>query len=239
MLNPYPSTATKAVLLDLMFEECGRAGYEFDRSPGEDASALRRLDALMAEWQAQGIALNYNFPATFGQSQPADAAGIPDSAVNTVAAWGAMRIAPGMGKSISPETRKAMSDGLAFLRAETATIPSMKLPTTTGMGIGKKSWSVWYPFNTDQWPTDPITLVDVVPADTTAKAGIAWATTLSGQAEGAQLVLINSVSGKYTLTGNLLSGVGLTAGTDAPVVRQVLPGAANSPLDTTLAIVVS
>jgi len=237
-LNPYPSTATKAALLDLMFEECGRAGYEFDRSPGEDASALRRLEAMLAEWQGEGVALNYNFPVAFGTSQPTDVAGIPDSTINTVAAWGAFRIAPGMGKTLSAETRKAMADGRAFLRAETSTIPERILPRTTARGIGHKPYSIWRPFADDAL-VETITLVDLVLSDATALAADDYAATIGGYAQGAQLTLVDDVGGKYVLFGNLLQGAGLSAGTDAPIVRQTLPGATNSPYDTTFAIVVS
>lgn len=236
MLNPYPSTATKADLLDLMFEECGRAGYEFDRSPGEDASALRRLDAMMAEWQARGITIGYNFPTTFGQGQPTDKAGIPDAAINTVAAWAAFRIAPGMGKTISAETRKAMADGLAFLRAETATIPEMLLPKSTARGIGWKPWAIWRPFETDDW-VDGVTLGDVTVADSTCLAADGYACTVD-YTQGAVLTLKADL-GKFTLVNGLLTGTGLSAGTYQPILRQTYPGATNSPLDTTLTITVS
>ena len=240
MLNPLPSTATKALILDLMFEECGRAGYEFDRTSSEDASALRRLDALMSEWQAQGIYLNYNFPAVLGQSQPTDAAGVPDAVVNTVALAGALRIAPGMGKTLSPETRKALADGIAFVRAETATIPSALFPRTTPSGLGNKPWSIWYPFEREaSVSVDQTVLADLVISDATAPTGSTYAAVLSGYPQGVQLQLTNSVGGKYTLNGNLLQGVNLTAGTDAPIVTQVLPGATNSPYATAFAIVVS
>lgn len=146
MLNAAPATASKAQLLDLIFEELGRAGYEFDRTPGEEISALRKVDAMLAQWAAEGIVLNYNFPAIFGQGLPTDDLGIPDSAIDTVAAWAAFRVAPGMGKTISPETRKAMADGKAFLRAETAKIPSMRLPRNTARGSGNYPNAIWRPF---------------------------------------------------------------------------------------------
>ena len=236
-MNPYPSTALKSDLLDMVFEECGRAGYEFDRSPGEDASALRRIDAMMAEWQAKGINLNYNFPTSFGKGAPTDPTGIPDAAMNTVAAWGAFRIAPGMGKTISPETRKAMADGLAFLAAETATIPTMLYPKTTQKGMGWKPWAIWYPFTTDQW-SDTLTLGDATVAETSCLAANGYVCTV-GITQGALLTLKDNAGGKFNLVNGILTGSSLSAGTYSPIVRQTFPGATNSPLDTTLTITVS
>jgi P22 tail accessory factor len=237
-MNPYPSTSFKSDILDMMFEECGRAGYEFDRTAGEDASALRRLDAMLAEWQAEGVNLNYNFPAIFGKGLPTDSTGIPDAAVNGVALWGAFRIAPGMGKTISPESRKALSDAKAFLRAETSSIPSVIFPRNTIRGTGNRFGQPWEPYQWESMATD-ITLATLVLSDTTSAAGVDYAATISGNAQGGQLTLISDVGGKYTLSGNLLRGTGLTAGTDMPVVREFYPGATNSPFDTTFSIVVT
>lgn len=235
MLNPYPSTAIKAQLLDMIFEELGRAGYEFDRSPDEDVSALRKTDALMAQWEAEGITLNYNFPAIFGNSLPTDAMGVPDAALDTIAAWAAFRVAPGIGKTMSAESRKAMADGKAFLRAETAKIPSMKFPGNTPRGLGNR-WSVWRPYF-PQTCDQPLTLGDLVLSDASARAGLDYAATLSNIAQGAQLVLVDDAGGTFVLTGNLLRAAALPAGNYEPVVRQILPGATNSAHDTVLSVV--
>lgn len=235
-LNPYPSTATKAQLLDLIFEELGRAGYDFDRQPGEELSALRKVDALLAQWQAQGVHLNYNFPAVFGQSKPTDAMGVPDATLDTIAMWAAMRVAPGIGKTMSAESRKAMADGKAFLFAETATIPEMSYPRTTAKGIGWKPWGIWYPFMTDDTSTT-IALGDLELADNTNPAGLDYATTVSNP-YGAQLGLIDG-SGLFTLTGSLITATAVPAGSYTFTVRQTYPGATNSPYDTALTVTVS
>ena len=145
-LNSSPSTATKGQVADLIAEELGRAGYDFDIQPGEVLSWLRKMDALLAQWQAQGITLNYNFPASFGTSKPTDMMGVPDAALDTIAAWVAMRVAPGIGKTMSTESRKAMADGLSLLRSETAVIPCMHYPKTTAIGSGWNPWAIWRPF---------------------------------------------------------------------------------------------
>jgi hypothetical protein len=138
-----PSTATKRQILDMMFEEAGLASYNFSRTPEQDFSALRKLDALMGEWQVQGLSLNYNFPATFAAGDPDDVAGIPDWAVNTVAIAAAYRVFPGMGKTASPETRKAYAEGMAAIRVACSTTPERKLSRGTPLGAGNKPYSTW------------------------------------------------------------------------------------------------
>ncbi len=237
MLNPYPSTATKGQVADLIAEELGRAGYDFDIQPGETLSWLRKMDAMLAQWQAQGIALNYNFPTVFGNSQPTDMMGVPDAALDTIAAWTALRVAPGIGKTMSQESRKAMADGKAFLFAETATIPTMIVPKTTAVGIGWAPWNIWLPFATDDWD-DTIALADLALSDAACAAGGNYAAIVGPLTQGAQLVLIDT-SGLFTLTGSLITATALPAGIYTFTVRQILPGAVTSPYDTALTVTAS
>lgn len=236
MLGAGPATATKAQLLDMIFEELGRASYDLDRTPDEDISALRKVDALMGEWRAQGCDLNYNFPATFGKGKPTDLVGIPDAAMNTVAAWAAFRHAPGIGKTMSAESRKAMADGKSFLFAETATIPSMDLPSNTARGIGNKPFSIWRPFSPSNLQAS-LTLAPLVLSDAAAVVGVDYAATFGPITQGAQIVLISDAGGIFTIKGNILQASALAAGTYAPVIRQILPGAVNSPVDTALTVI--
>lgn len=141
-----PSTATKKTILDMAFEQAALAGYTFDQTPEERFSMLRQLDGLMAAWQTQGINLDYNFPATFGQGDPDEASGIPDFALLTAASALAMRHAPGIGKTMSAEARANFNSGMIQLRAATAEIPNRKLQRRTARGAGGKPWSVWHPF---------------------------------------------------------------------------------------------
>lgn len=142
-----PTTATKRTVVDLAFEEIGLAGYEFDATPEEHFSALRRLDVLMAEWRVSSLDVGYNFPASIGLGSLDDASDLPDDALNTVAICLALRIAPAIGKTLSPETRMAMAQGMIALRTRYAVIPEMQLPNSTLRGAGAKPASTWWPFN--------------------------------------------------------------------------------------------
>lgn len=141
-----PSTSSKSDIIQMAFEEAGQPGYEFDATPEEVISNLRKLDALMAEWKADGIDLNYNFPAVFGQGDLNDPSGIPDASINGVAAWLGFRYMPTQGKVAGAATIGALAMAKSSIRAQTLKIPTMRIPSWTPRGIGNKPWSTYYPF---------------------------------------------------------------------------------------------
>lgn len=140
------SSSTKAQIIEMGYEEAGQAGYEFNASANELASGLRKLDALMAEWKADGIDLSYNFPATFGQSDLNEDSGIPDACVNGVAAWLGYRIMPSQGKSPMGPSMGALALAKVSIRAQTLRVPTVQLPDWTPRGAGNGPWSTYYPF---------------------------------------------------------------------------------------------
>lgn len=143
-----PETTTKRQVIGMALEELGLADYEFNTSNEEKASALRRLDSLMALWAGTGfnLHLSYNFPHAIGGSNLSDAAGIPDDALDAVSTHLAAKLAPVIGKSLSPETRTSLNRSLNALRAQYAVIPERRVPRGTIVGAGQKPRSVWQPF---------------------------------------------------------------------------------------------
>lgn len=144
----YPSTTTKGQIEDMAFEEIGLAGYEFDATPEEQASGLRRFDSLMARWAGPGMNLDigYNFPPAIGGSDRADASGVPDMALDAVVVDLALAIVPGIGKSLSVETKVRYQQSMNAIRAAFATIPERQLPRSVARGSGAKPFSTWWPF---------------------------------------------------------------------------------------------
>lgn len=142
-----PSTSTKRQIVEMGYEEAAQAGYEFNVTPEELFSALRKLDALMGEWKISSINLNYNFPVEFGGGDLDDPSGIPDSCINGVAAWLGYRIMPAQGKQAGQGTLAALSVAKMAIRATTARIPEMRLQNRTPIGAGNKPWSTWQPFS--------------------------------------------------------------------------------------------
>ena len=144
-LKHEPRTSTKRQIVDMAYEECALAGYEFDVSPEELQSALRRLDALMAEWQATGLRLAYNFPASIGTGNLDDWSGVPDGALDVSAKYLALRIAPRMNKAFGAEARRALASGMVALRTLCAVPVERQLAVNTPYGAGNKYWALQWP----------------------------------------------------------------------------------------------
>jgi len=144
--NIGPSTATKRQIIEMAYEECSLSGYEFDVSPDEIFTGLRKLDALMAEWRASGKDLNYNAPAVFGEGDLEDYAGIPDAAISGTSISLAMAIAPQMGKSMKAESAKRLALGMQVIRAMCARMRDMGWARSTVAGAGNRTWYGGNPF---------------------------------------------------------------------------------------------
>ncbi|OYW93885.1 MAG: hypothetical protein B7Z23_04325, partial [Pseudomonadales bacterium 32-61-5] len=85
---------SKRQFISAAFEEVGLASYVFDLQPQQIESALRRLDAMMAEWNAKGIRLGYPLPNSPESSDLSAESQVPDSANEAIITNLAIRIAP-------------------------------------------------------------------------------------------------------------------------------------------------
>jgi hypothetical protein len=131
---------TKRQFIEGAFEEIGMANYVFDLQPEQLQSALRRLDAMMMEWNAQGIRLGYPIASSPQDSDLSTETGTPDSAWEAVITNLAIRIAPGYGKPVAADTKTIAKNALNTLM-QRATFPLEKqLPQTMPIGQGNKPW---------------------------------------------------------------------------------------------------
>jgi hypothetical protein len=71
---------SKRQFVEAAFAEIGLASYVFDLQPQDLEQALRRLDAMMAEWNAKGIRLGYPLPGSPQDSDINAESEVPDSA---------------------------------------------------------------------------------------------------------------------------------------------------------------
>lgn len=249
-----PSTSTKRTIVTMAYEESSLAGYEFDVTPEELVTALRRLDALMAEWEPT-IALGYNFPAVFGNGDLDDLSGIPDFAIDVAAKYLALRISPMMGKTYSAESRYALAAGMRDLRAKTAVVPVSTLPITTPRGMGNRYLSRWQPFIGNDGLNALPTLQSLTLSASTTPAGLPFTAVISITTNGSNLSLLVNPGNLYSLTSapgqTLANGQattvwtlvraasGLFATIDAIVVQETLAGANDSPKSTPFVIYVT
>jgi hypothetical protein len=133
-------TWTKQDLIHQAFEEIGVAAYTFDLSADQLQSALRQLDAMMAAWNARGLRLGYPSPSTTGGSALTDSSGLSDLAVEAVYMNLALRLAPPLGKTVSPELKANAKQSLDALFARAAVPPERQLPADVPAGAGNKRW---------------------------------------------------------------------------------------------------
>jgi hypothetical protein len=137
------------------FEEIGLASYAFDLQPQQFESALRRLDAMMASWNALGIRLGYPLPSSPQFSDIDAESEVPDSANEAIITNLAVKIAPGYGKQVMPDTKATAKETYNTLLSRAAAPLEQQLPGTMPSGAGNKPWRVYDdPFLRP--PVDPV-----------------------------------------------------------------------------------
>jgi hypothetical protein len=128
---------TKHQIIDEAFEEIGLAAHAYDISPEERESALRKLDAMMANWNLRGIKIGYVTTSEPEDSDPDTDAGISDMAIEAVYKNLAVRLGPSFGKIISQETKKDARRSYNALLAQSAK-PDEMVITNLPSGAGRR-----------------------------------------------------------------------------------------------------
>jgi hypothetical protein len=146
---------TKREYIDAAFTEIGLANYTFDMAPEQYTAALRRLDTMMAEWNARGIRIGYPLPLSPSQSDLDEQTGVPDGANEAIVTNLAIRIAPSYGKNVMPQTMTSARSAWNAIYARTAKSPQMQYSSALPAGAGNKLWNQFYsPFVSP--PVDPL-----------------------------------------------------------------------------------
>ena len=108
---------TKQYLIDRAYEDCGLNGFVFRRSPEEDARGLAQLDLMMSEYPWSGMEYN-RFVGS-----PSEPSGLSREYAPAVASHLALRLAPGMGKTLSAEAAAARSRSWHLVMAAVTKAP--------------------------------------------------------------------------------------------------------------------
>lgn len=139
---PVYSGPPKRDIIQVAFEECGQAGYEFELTAEEYGSALRRLDGLMNMLLGvYSVDLGYAFPVIGAPVSIDDESGIPLQAVQPVGQLLARGIMRGIGKQVSGG--QIGSQALSILVAQYQANPVMNFGRDTPEGSGNR-WSRTY-----------------------------------------------------------------------------------------------
>lgn len=134
---------SKRQFVTAAFTEIGLADYVFDLQPQDLESALRRLDSMMAEWNAMGVRLGYPIPGSPQFSDLDEPSEVPDSANEAIITNLGIRLAPSYGKQVMPETRVAAKNAYNILLSRAAFPMEQQLPATMPAGAGNKPWRVY------------------------------------------------------------------------------------------------
>jgi hypothetical protein len=147
---------TKRQFVTAAFEEIGLASFVYDITDAELISAVRRLDTMMADWNAKGVRLSYPIPSTPEATNADSETDVPDMANEAIITNLAVRIAPGYGKVVSPDTKFVAKNAYNVLMARVAAdnMIEKQLPSFVPAGAGHKSWRHGDPFLAD--PTDSL-----------------------------------------------------------------------------------
>lgn len=141
---------TKKQFILAAYEEIGLGSYIFDIQPEQLQAALRKLDTMMATWNAVGIRLSYPLPSNPDDSDISQLTTVPDKANEAIILNLALRLAPTIGKAVSMETTKNAKASYNMLLSHFAKPVEMQIPNLP-LGAGHKAHD--YRFMSDFNPT--------------------------------------------------------------------------------------
>jgi hypothetical protein len=112
-------------------------------TPEQFQSALRRLDAMIAAWNALGIRLGYPLPSNPQDSDLDEQTSVPDSSVEAIYTNLAIKLAPSFGKQVMPDTKATAKESYNTLLSIAALPHQQQLPGTMPAGAGNKPWRMY------------------------------------------------------------------------------------------------
>ncbi len=159
---------TKRQLVASAFEEIGVANYVFDLEAEQIEGALRRLDAMMATWNGRGLRLGYALASTPDESDLDQPCGVPDWATEAIYTNLAVRLAPTIGKVVSPDTKASAKAAYnaVLSRVAAGQVREQQFPNTLPAGQGNKPWrteEVFLPGPVEPLAVGPDSALDFTP----------------------------------------------------------------------------
>lgn len=131
---------TKRQFIESALDEIGLSPFTYELTSDQMNAALRRLDAMMAEWNAKGIRLGFPLPSSPSNSSLDEQSGVPDAANEAIITNLAVRVAPSYGKQVMPQTMMAAKNAYNTLLSLASAPIEQAFPGTLPLGAGNKAW---------------------------------------------------------------------------------------------------
>ena len=149
---------TKRQFIEEAFDAVGLSGYTYDLQPEQFESALRKLDAMVATWNAQGIRISYPMPSSPENSDLDAETNVPDSANEAIISGLGVKLAEAFGKTVSPDMKQRAYNSHTILLNRNASVIERQLPSTMPAGAGNRR-------SEDPFIAPPVEHIEVGPDD--------------------------------------------------------------------------
>jgi hypothetical protein len=130
---------TKRQFVVKAFSELGLGAYIFDSNPEKLQDGVVTLDAMMGMWNSEGIRIGYPIPSSPENTDLDEETGVPDSANMAIYKSLAVELAPGIGKTPSPDSKITANRAKSALMGQTSSIEPVHMRSTMPIGQGNKS----------------------------------------------------------------------------------------------------
>lgn len=156
---------TKKQFVEQAFTELGLASYVFDLQPEQMQTALVRLDALVANWNAKGFRIGWPISAGPDNGDLDQVTECPSFAQEAIYLNLAVRLAPGFGKVVSDDLKRNAHDAYNTLANRFAFPEQLQYPGTLPRGAGNKPLTMSSTLNFATPPVDPLIAGPDAPLD--------------------------------------------------------------------------
>lgn len=132
---------TKRQIIEMAYSAAGLAGFVYDLQPEQLESSRRMLDAMMAQWNAQGIRLGWPIPSSPIDGDVDEETNLPDSALAAVYLSLGPLVANMHGKQMTPNYIGMMRSAKDSMMTQAVKPVARQMPGGYPLGAGYKTFS--------------------------------------------------------------------------------------------------
>ena len=158
--------ATKSDLVTSALNKLAVNGFDYEIDPEEVKTGVTALEYLMADWDARGIKIGYNFAADPETADITEQSGLPDIAFRAATYSLAIDLADTYGKAVSASVSAGASSGMTSLLNATQYVPVVQYPNRMPTGSGNRRYGATQRFYR---PVSQLDADNAGPIDTNSK----------------------------------------------------------------------